>query len=238
MNTLRAIASTVFLAIVLIVALGLRTGGVTPTGADPRATAEGRDQPSSGPAVVAMTPNPKEDCTSVNVVRQVYADRSDPTIANRSEASVLVLVASVETIEPGKWNTASGQRPAAIEEIDPDHPDTSMIYRPVTLSVQEVIRGADAGNQISVRWVGGQAGCDFAAVESGTAIKLVPGNRYVFFLGVSVDAGGKRSPDLMILEAWPIAADDRVATPFEGSVPLSTLSKAVAAAPEFPDTAP
>lgn len=238
MSALRAIASTIVIALVLFGALALRPGGVAPVGADPQATAEGRDQPSSGPRVVAVTPDPKEACKSVNVVRQVYADRSDPTIANRSGASVLVLVASVETIEAGRWNTPSGERPAAIDDIGPDNPDTSMIYRPVSISVQEAVRGTGVDNPTSVRWVGGQSGCDFAAIDSGTRVELVPGDRYVFFLGVSVDAGGKRSPDLMILEAWPISADDRVATPLEGNIPLSTLSKAVAAAPEFSDTAP
>lgn len=241
MSAGRAVA-VIAIAVALVGALDLRPGGVATVGADPQVASQGRDEPGSEPRVSAMTPDPNQDCQSVNVVRHTYADRSDPTITNRAEASVLVLVASVEAIEPGRWNTGSGERPAAVEKPGPGNPDTSLIYRPVSLRTQEVIRGfvpgTGAGATISVRWVGGQAGCDFVAIDSGSRADLVKGDRYVFFLGPSVDADGQPGVDLMILEAWPISADDRVATPLEGDVPLATLAKAVVAAPAFDGASP
>lgn len=237
MSAGRALA-VIAIAVALFGALALRSGGVVPVGADPRVASQGRDEPRSEPRVSAMTPDPNQDCQSVNVVRYTYADRSDPTIVNRAEASVLVLVASVEAIEPGRWNTPSGERPATVEKPGPGNPDTSLIYRPVSVRTEEVVRGTGVGATISVRWVGGQAGCEFVAIDSGSRADLVKGDRYVFFLGPSLDADGQPGVDLMILEAWPISADDRVATPLEGEVPLATLAKAVVAAAAFGGAGP
>lgn len=238
MRTLRAIGFTITVALVFAVSLSVRSGTEGFAGADPQASAtpqasdDGRDRTAPGPRVVAVTPNPNEDCKSVTVVKQVYADRSDPTIANRSEASLLVVLGTVEGIEPGAWNTKSGERPDQLADVGPDNPDMGMIYRPVTIKTTEAIRG-DAGAGLTVRWLGGQAGCEFAAIESGSQVDLKVGSEYAFFLGPSVEADGTYGSDLMILEAWPVDDEGQISTPLEGQVDVQEFSQSVAAAPEL-----
>jgi hypothetical protein len=111
-----------------------------------------------------------------------------------------------------------------------------MIFRPVALRIEEAVRGTVVHNPTTVRWIGGQAGCEFAAVEAGASPNLVDGGRYLFFLGMSIDAGGQRGTDLMILDAWPISPADLVSTPLEGEVPLTSVATTANAAPTFPDS--
>lgn len=234
MSAVRGITSVVgiiVLGALLLVALLMRSAppispsiGSTPSGApeDPRFT----------PIPEASTDPSTADCAAKSyVVKQVYADRSDPTIANRTEASKDVVIGTA-TVGEAKWNTESGAKPAT--ERDGTLPAGAIIYRPITISVSTSLKG-DAATTIEARWLGGAVGCEIAAIDNGSDTDVAPDTTYTFFLGASLNADGKRTlEELTVLEAWPVDAQGSIKTPLEGTLDAATLNQKVEAAPDSP----
>lgn len=175
--------------------------------------------PSSPEASVQPTPEPTveppaaADGTECGTA-YVTSDRAEPTIAHRSEASVAVVVATIESIGDPRWNTSDEEPPAIADGIPPR---STVIYRPVDLAAVDAL-GIDAsGSPIGARLLGGTVGC-YTFVFDGPTVEL--GGTYAIFLGPSVDAaGGAAGPDPTMMEAWPVRGS-AVITPVDGDVPL------------------
>lgn len=74
---------------------------------------------------------------------------------------------------------------------------------------------------------GGQAGCSETNVQSAPVFEK--GGRYVIFTRQGEDATGKHADLDWVLAAWPIDADDNVATEEDGLVPLAEVAARLAA---------
>jgi hypothetical protein len=166
----------------------------------------------------------------LRVVKQVYADRPDPTIENRSASSSAVLVGTVSSIEPGRWNTPTGDRP---DELIDTPGQSTIIYRPVAIKTDSLVRGEARGSELTVRWLGGQAECDYAGFEGGSALDLKLDSQYAFFLGASTNADETQTEkELTILGSWLVTADGRIETPLDGTLSISAFTTQVERAPE------
>lgn len=155
---------------------------------------------------------------------EVSADAPAPTVSNRTRGSTSVVIARVVAVGSARWNTLDGTRPS----FDAVPPRGAYVYRAITLSVISQSKGSMPGSA-TVRLPGGTADC-FTFLFENTP-ELVPGRDYAFFLGPSRNAsGGDGAMTLTVNEGWPVAADQTVQTPLDGSLSLQAFSAVVAAA--------
>jgi hypothetical protein len=109
-----------------------------------------------------------------------------------------------------------------------------MIFTPVVIDVERVIRGEEWAVERAVEW-GGWAGCD--NVHSDGRLDLVEGGRYLFWLWPR-DRNGESTGDASLVEAWPVNSYDTVATRHHGDISLVQLERIIRAADATPTPQP
>lgn len=188
----------------------------------------------SSPSVASSSPTRPPSATASSQLcggRTGIVDAPEPTIQNRSTTSHAVLVGTVIAIGEPRWNTATGEAP----DLADGWPTYALIYRPVTVAVETVVRGIDVGRTVTIRWLGGTVGCNTFSFSYDGFEAVSPGGRYVFFLWRGNDASGQPSDEnLTDGGAWPIGSDGKVRTPLEGSVQLAALAELARSAPSPP----
>lgn len=212
------LAAALFVPLVFLrpAAETLNAGAATPP---PGATAIA--EPTSSPPTEEADPS----CGSATV----SYDAAEPTIANRAEGASVVVIATVDSVGPARWNTADGKAPA----FDDENPPTdAYIYRPVSLSITTLARGNILGSTVGVNALGGSVGCYSFEFEDSPELKS--GQQYAFFLAPALEEDGRTDPTtLSINAAWPVTAGS-VSTPVEGEVAVPVFLAAVEAAPVGP----
>jgi hypothetical protein len=214
------------LAIVFVAAVWWRTDGGTAAGSVGAASTLAF-APSPSPVgtigaspSVAASPSPVASIACGSEV--LIIDGVLPTIKNLTIQSQVIAIGTVEAIGTASWNTATGAAPPI--GVD-GHPASGFaIYRPITISVATPIKGSTA-TTLNARLIGGSIGCYSVKLSSGP--DPVVGGRYAFFLDVS--AGPATEPT--VGEAWPVTADGRIKTAYDGMVTTAALIKAIDAAP-------
>jgi hypothetical protein len=144
-----------------------------------------------------------------------------PTIKNLAIESQVIAIGTVEAIGTPSWNTATGAAPPL--GIDGHSASGFAIYRPITISVETPIKGSTA-TTLNARLIGGVIGCYSFKLSSGP--DPVVGGRYAFFLDASADP----ATELTVGEAWPVGADGRIRTEYDGIVTTAALIEAIEAA--------
>ena len=194
---------------------GLAAGGAPPAaGQDPVASLD----PSASPA-----PTVSLSCAAggAGLTDFITSDGPPASIANKTQASKVVVVATVGTVEPAVWNTVDGKH----DPLDGSWPPGLAIYTPVTLTSPSGVLGAAPPQAM---FLGGAVGCD-RMVAHGRPIPAT-GARVAVFLAPSLTASGMASQTSMsAIAAWPVDASGNVLTPNEGSVTLVSFARSVQA---------
>ncbi len=193
---------------------GLAAGGATPAGQDPAASLA----PPASPA-----PTVPLACSAggAGLTDFLTSDGPPASIANKTQASKVVVVATVGTVETAVWNTADGTH----DPLAGAWPPGLAIYTPVTLTSPSAILGAAPPRAM---FLGGAVGCD-RMVAQGRPMPAI-GARVAVFLASAVTASGTTSQTMLsAIAAWPVDATGNVLTPSEGSVPLASFTRSVEA---------
>lgn len=174
------------------------------------ATGTGAARDSAPVSSADPTASPSPDCYGINE----SVDTPPLTIANLMPATTSVVVALLETIEPGVWNTKDGSN------FNPG------IKTLIDLQVTRTIVGDDGPVGLRVVNSGGTADCVVHNVSSSPPVEK--GKTYVFFLQPSPDADGVRHPELpLILTAWPVNEDGTVDSEYDGTLSVDELAAEV-----------
>lgn len=152
-------------------------------------------------------------CTGVTT----SVDELTPTIKNAIAGSDFAVVAAVDEIASARYNTDGEQMTAddTVTEFD--------VYRPTTIRIETVVKGASLPDVLKVRLPGGQIGCDDYFVERSAAVAV--GGRYVLFLARRTDRMGKAIDELTVVRAWVVNENGDIVTPYDGEMPLTTFTE-------------
>jgi hypothetical protein len=146
------------------------------------------------------------------------------TIALLMTVTTAVVIASVDSIEEGIFNTPGGVAPDRLSE-EGYNPG---VLTPVNLTVASVMDGDHGTRTIRVVNRGGKAGCITHSVSNAPHIEK--GVTYVFFLHPSVYSNGEYRPELPeIIVAWAVNPNGTVATEEDGVLTVEQLSDKVTA---------
>jgi hypothetical protein len=173
---------------------------------------------ASPSAVPSLSPAATIACGSATII----VDGVLPTIKNLAIESQVIAIGTVEAIGTARWDTATGAAPPVGIDGHPAH--MAAIYRLITITVETPIKGSTAAT-LNARVIGGVIGCYSVRLSSGP--DPVVGGRYAFFLNASADTATEPT----VGEAWPVGADGRIKTDYDGVVTTAALVKAVDAAP-------
>jgi hypothetical protein len=183
----------------------LPTASAPPT-ADASATPFLEEQPGE-------TLNPR--CYS----RSEAVDTLPLTIALLMTVTTAVVIASVDSIEEGIFNTPGGVAPDRLS----DENYRPWVLTPVNLAVASVIEGDRGTGTLRVVNRGGQAGCITHQVSNSPHLET--GVTYVFFLHPSVYSNGEYRPELPeIIVAWPVTEGGTVETEEDGVLSVEELT--------------
>ena len=94
--------------------------------------------PRSAAVSAAKTPRPNPECYGVDE----SVDTVPPTVANVMPLATIAVVADVESLEAGIWNTKDGKQPDDVHQVGPTFDPA--IETPVNLEVSDAWVG-DAG---------------------------------------------------------------------------------------------
>lgn len=182
----------------------------------PRASPETHSPPPSPQPVATPSPSPTGDeCFSATLsVEPIHQ-----TIENMLEVPADLIVGTFRGHGKGYWDTPDGQRPTPDEYRDEDY----MIFTPVLIDIERVIRGEEWSAQHAVEW-GGWVGCD--NVHSAGRLDLAEGRRYLFWL-MPRTRNGEPTGDAGLVEAWAVNRNDIVATRYDGDIALAELLRVV-----------
>jgi hypothetical protein len=160
-------------------------------------------------------------------IRNEAVDTPAYTIAFLMDYTTAVVVASVDSIEEGIFNTPGGEPP----DRPPEEGYDPAVLTPVNLAVSSVIEGDQEAGPLRVVTPGGRARCVLHQVSNAPHVET--GVTYVFFLHPSVQSNGKRNPELPeMLVAWPLRDDGTVQTTEDGVLTVEQLTdKVTASAP-------
>ena len=147
------------------------------------------------------------------------------TIDNMAMMSEVVVVGEFMGIGKARWDTPDGSRPKDLIQ------EPAVIIRPVLIETETAVRG-DPSRAALAFLRGGTIGCD-RMLFAGEPVPT-EGSRYAFWLLRSTDSRGTLVPDLGLLEAWPIDANEIVQTPLDGKLSLNDLASRVAKVPYSP----
>lgn len=143
-------------------------------------------------------------------------DGPEPTIANLALVSSAAVVAKIESISAGRFNTADGSRPAEGATL------ATSVVRTIGLQVTDVLTGTVQTGSLEVAAHGGTIGCETWELTGQPPLEV--GAEVVLFLDDVLDVTGKPIDMPAILQAMPVSAGDVVVTPVEGEMPLATLT--------------
>jgi hypothetical protein len=188
-------------ALVAIVSLGACAGAASPT----------TSPPTSGSPTASAA-----DC----IVKSATPGQGDDSTAGLSALVPLITLGTFEGYGTPAWNTPDGRRPTQ-EQVQSGAPIT--IWRPLKTKTDQSLKG-DAKTVTRAVARGGQIGCD--VVDYGDPV-LDEGQRYVFFFYDVSDSLGKLRGDLVLVTAWPVAADGTVTRPLEDPIAVSDLATAI-----------
>lgn len=158
---------------------------------------------AEAPAPASSTPRPSDRSACVNIL--VIEDGLSYTTRNLASVSSPIVVGTFVGFDPARWTTGDGKRPERYQ-----HGDSiggAFVYQPAHMDTQTVLRGQLDPGPFLARVNGGQAGCDL-------------------FLQVSPNAGND-APDVRLMHAWPIDAEDIVTTAIEGGRPLAEVIREI-----------
>jgi hypothetical protein len=204
----------VALAAFAILAASCVTAGLS---TDPSAT-EFDKPPHTDPPVVFPTAQCIPDPT-------IVGQEVPRTIDNMAMMSEVIVVGEFKGIGKARWDTPDGSRPKDLIQ------EPAVIIRPVLIETETAVRG-DPSRAALAFLRGGTIGCD-RMLFAGEPVPT-EGSRYVFWLLRSTDSRGGPVPDLGLLEAWPIDANEIVQTPLDGKLSLNDLASRVAKVPYSP----
>jgi hypothetical protein len=135
-----------------------------------------------------------------------------------------VLVADVVSATgPAIFNTRDGRQPPQPSDL-PENiwSGTTTLLTPVTLDVEEALKGDAAPGTLQVYLEGGEVGCIVQSFDSTP--EVATGARYVVTLVPGIDEDGTQRPERpRIIAAWSIGPDGMVDTEADGNVPLVEL---------------
>jgi hypothetical protein len=148
----------------------------------------------------------------------VTLDEATPTIELATATADLTVVATVDEIGGGRYNTPAGEELTAA-----DSRTLYDAYRPTILRIDAVVAGGAPAMTIKVRLPGGQVGCDEYHVEGIDRVES--GQQYVLFLRALPDAKGNRAPEMTVVRAWPVDARGEVSTPADGRLTIAQFAE-------------
>lgn len=204
------------LIVLIFLALVLALPRVSPPGA----TNPSRSTPT--PAAT-MAPTAESGCSGTGLSTELLGDGPEPTIASRSQRAA-VLIGRVEEMGTARWNTDSGERPEGTR-----WPRNGMIYRPVTIAVDRLVKGSVSIPTLTIWHLGGTVGCDHFSVAGQTDLEV--GSEYALFLDLALGISGQRVTQLFDGDAWPLGENGKVQSPLEGDFSVDSFVEAVKAVP-------
>jgi hypothetical protein len=224
---------TIVLSVVIVAVLVVRAQTTNAPSQEGSVSSPRTTGTPSATAVASMPASPTANstagtlsgCGSNSQGELSIDDGASPTVAHRTHASQMVAVGTVTSIGSARWNTPNGSAPT----FSQGHPPAwALIYRPVTLSIQETAKGVGVAT-LTGRLPGGTVSC-FTYTQSGAPAPAANGS-YAFFLGASADSTGFTSAQLTLIDAWPVAADGTISTPLDGTLSTTAFLTNVQAAP-------
>jgi hypothetical protein len=184
---------------------------------DVAAGATGKDPEPSGAPAVSLAPQ----ACSAGLQAFVALDRLEPSLESETAYADSVIVARVEAIEPGIWNTPDGSH----APLSGTWPRGLSIYTPIRLEALEIVKGTMVPTRALV--LGGRVGCDEMIVDG----REVPatGTEVVLFMKQLVPGASTTAVDgLGVQSVWALGSDGRLTGP-EGLVTtIEVLRKTVA----------
>ncbi len=204
--------------LVALAAFAILAAACVTAGSSPDPSATGFDKPPhTDPPVVF----PTAQCIDETIPIGQEIPR---TIDNMAMMSEVVVVGEFKGIGKARWDSPDGSRPKDRNPLL----NPAVIIQPVLIKTETAVRG-DPSRAARAFLPGGTIGCDRVIFE-GVSVPT-EGARYVFWLLRTTDSKGGPIPDLDVLEAWPIDANDIVQTPLDGNLSLSDLTSRVAKVP-------
>ena len=184
-----------------------------PVGGDPLT------RPTIDPNSINPNPTPGSGEAYHGVVN---AYRAPKLTASLTQANI-GFVGTVKQILSARWNTPDGKRP--------ENPFASRgeftIYRPVVVSVEQVIRGEALQADVTLYAIGGVVGSDAVEYISDALYTFTEGQKVVLLINSSWPTG---TPYLAIIDKYQIGVDGVADNSYE-RIPLSSLIDIVRKAP-------
>ena len=175
--------------------------------------------PTEGPSSAAIVATPT-NCVSLS--ESIYA--ADPTLENLRAESRDVVIGSVTGKGAAFWDSPTGNGPKTGEQ--PGEGREFFILTPYTVTVDAVVAGNRPLGAVTVLVEGGKVGCSTFSVSPGVSLEV--NRQYALFLDPRQAANGSGQMDApAAFQAFPVQADGKVLTPFDGAVSLAALSSAL-----------
>ncbi len=232
LDVVRGIAAVVVIALILIVALQLRTNAQQPSainGTSAALAASPSPEPTATEDPIDLAPAappaaPAGECVTYNTTY----DSLPRTPENLASISTRVVAATVQEVGPARWKNDSETPPTERQDLTGD-----AVMRLIRLSIDQDLGGGKATGMIVVWVPGGAIGCHTFSFE-GYPADIKPGQKFALFLDdrqppIKTLGGVSR-----VMEMWPIKGASAT-SPEQGSLPLSEIesiaSKALPQAP-------
>ncbi len=103
---------------------------------------------------------------------------TSPNTAIETNGSQLVVRGTITRINPARWTTVDGKRPANPHVQPPQY----TIYRPIFMNVEQRIKGETPDRQLALYVPGGEIGQDFVRRSPDTLWEFSEGENVVLFL--------------------------------------------------------
>jgi hypothetical protein len=172
------------------------------------ATVSGSTPPTSS------TPSPANSPTCLT--RYVTGDAPQLHLKDLPNLGLLVALVRVDSVGNAAWDTADGKRPTMIVRTP------NLIFRPISLTVEEAWSGDVPSGKLRVRVLGGTLGCDQVMTDRP---QIEPGE-YLASLAVGRNGNGASLGSLTIMEWWPVVGG-MVQTPNDGAVSVGAAKQLV-----------
>lgn len=213
------------MAVAVMLATGCAYAGATP-------------DPNAGPTATPAPPTPSEPVPSktTDTTERPLTVRPDPeclvgrdvhqeaSFDDMTRQAKVIVAATFDGYGAAVWDTLGGMRPSLAEF----EAATASIVRPLHLTPFSTIRGAGV-SLAAAQVLGGTIGCDQVTVDP--QLDVTQGSRYVFYLLPVMNSAGVFGDRLQAPIALSVTADDRVLTPDEQPMTLSSLPSFAASHP-------
>jgi hypothetical protein len=180
------------------------------------------DQPPSTSQAAASRP---ADCLNADI----SVNHLPYTIAALVGRAKSGFVGTVNRVEDGIWNTATGAQPSLQAREGPGFDPE--ILTPVDVVVDGVVSGKGQRGSLRALNEGGRSGCSSVKVPSAPVMSI--GRQYVIWTRPGRDLDGRQRPDLdVVITAWLVDRAGRVSTEEDGAMSIELLLSRVADAAE------